>query len=175
LGNVLVCAVGTSTAERLTTAGLKPDVIVAEAPAESIADAMAAAEPRAGRGVLVVRPDHLRSVVGEDLATRGAVVTDLVAYRTMPAPSDSPAAQALYGMLLDGSIDAVTFTNAAAVERFASLIGREQATDLLNTTKVVAIGPVTARAAMELGVTQPIVAESYTIEGVVRKLVETLA
>ena len=36
--------------------------------------------------------------------------------------------------------------------RFASLIGEEQAADLLNTTVVAAIGPVTAAAAAELGI-----------------------
>lgn len=175
LGAVLICAVGTSTAERLLAAGIKPDVTVPESSAERIADAMGAAEALHGRRVLVVRPDHLHSRVSDDLSAQGAAVTDLVAYRTAAAPADSPAAQALYAMLLDGTIDAVTFTNPTAVERFASLIGEEQAADLLNTTKVVTIGPVTAQAAIELGVAHPLVAEPYTIEGLVRRLVEALA
>ena len=79
--------------------------------------------------------------------TRGASVTDLVAYRTDAEPPDSPAAQAIYRMLLDGKIDAVTFASPTAVQRFAALIGAEQAVDLLNTTVVAAIGPVTAAAA----------------------------
>ncbi len=55
-------------------------------------------------------------------------------------------------MLLDGQVDAVTFTSPDAVRRFASLIGEEQAADLLGTTVVAAIGPVTAAAAMALGI-----------------------
>ena len=77
--------------------------------------------PLGGRRVLVVRPDHLRDMLANDLARRGALVTDLVAYRTAPESPDSPAAQALYRMLLDGGVDAVTFTSATGVRRFADL------------------------------------------------------
>lgn len=44
------------------------------------------------------------------------------------------------------------FTSPTALRRFAVLIGEEQAADLLNTTTVVTIGPVTAAAAAEMGV-----------------------
>ena len=96
---------------------------------------------------------------------RGAVVTDLVAYRTAAASPDSPAAQELYRLLLEGKIDAVTFTSPTAVARFASLIGEEQAADLLNTTVVATIGPVTAAAATELGIKDPLIADTYTVDG----------
>lgn len=172
LGRVFVCAIGPSSAERLIAGGIKPDVVADESGAESIGHAMEALGALADRRVLIVRPDHLRSLVGDDLARRGALVTDLVAYRTAAAQADSPAAQQLYGLLLEGRIDAVTFTNPTAVERFAQLIGQEQAADLLNTVAVATIGPVTARAAIELGITSPIVADTYTVEGLVQKLVE---
>lgn len=171
LGRVLVCAIGPSTADRLIASGIKPDVVAAEFGNENVAEAIAAHAPVAGERVLVVRPDHIRSVVGMDLERRGASVTDLIAYRTAAAPPDSPAAQALYGQLLDGKIDAVTFTSATAVKRFAELIGAEQAADLLNTTVVVAIGPVTAAAARALGIENPLIPESYTVNGLTDVLV----
>jgi uroporphyrinogen III methyltransferase/synthase len=175
LGTVSVCAVGAFTAERLSAGGIKPDVVGAESGAESICDAIDAKAPVANRRVLVVRPDHLRDLVGEELSRRGAVVTDLVAYRTAAASPDSQAAQALYRLLLDGKVDAVTFTNPTAVARFASLIGEEQAADLLNTTVVATIGPVTAAAAAELGISKPLIATTYTVEGLVDALVKRLA
>jgi uroporphyrinogen-III synthase len=84
------------------------------------------------------------------LEGRGANVTDLVAYRTEAETPDSPAAGRIYRMLLDGQIDAVTFTSPTAVRRFIAIIGEEQAVDLLGTTTVAAIGPVTAAAALEI-------------------------
>jgi uroporphyrinogen III methyltransferase/synthase len=170
-----VCAIGPSTADRLRAAGIKPDVVVAELRVESVADAIAAAGPIAGAAMLVVRPDHLRDTLARDLAGRGAEVTDLVAYRTAPEPPESSAVQEIYRQLLEGQIDAVTFTSATAVRRFAELFGDpDQAADLLNTTVVVAIGPVTAAAVRELGVRAPVVPDAYTVDGVVLALVQQL-
>jgi len=171
LGRVRICAIGPSTSDRLASHGIKADVNVPELGAESIGDAIEARGSIAAQRVLVVRPDHLRGVVGEDLERRGAAVTDLVAYRTAAASQDSPAAQAIYRMLLDGQIDAVTFTSPTAVTRFAQLIGEEQAADLLNTTVVAPIGPVTAAAATELGITSTVMPETFTVEGLVKALV----
>lgn len=103
---------------------------------------------------------------------QGASVSDLVAYRTEPVAPDSPRVQGLYRQLLEGQIDAVTFTSPAALRRFAVMIGEEQAADLLNTTTVVAIGPVTAAAALEMGIEAPLVPASYTVAGLVQALVD---
>ena len=172
LGGVRICAIGPSTAERLASSGLTPDIVVAEMSPEGMGDAMVAKGSLTGQRVLIVRPDHVRDVVAEDLTRRGAQVTDLVAYRTSPASQDSPAVQDLYRMLLDGRVDAVTFTSPTAVRRFAALIGEEQAADLLNTTVVAAIGPVTAAAATELGIKTTVMPDTYTVDGVVQALVE---
>ena len=135
--------------------------------AEVNEDAMAAHAPIDGRSVLVVRPDHERNVVSDALSRRGATVTDLTAYRTDADPPDSPAAQRIYRMLLDGEVDAVTFTSPTAVRRFASLVGDEQAADLLGTTVVACIGPVTAEAATQFNVKTTIQPSSYTIPALV--------
>jgi uroporphyrinogen III methyltransferase/synthase len=171
-GGVSICAIGPSTADRLAEQGIKADIVIPEFRVESIADAVASRGSLTGQRVLIVRPDHLRDVLADDLQHRGASVTDLVAYRTAPESAESPAAQNLYRLLLDGRIDAVTFTSPSAVSRFAALIGEEQAADLLNTTVVAAIGPVTAAAAVELGITPTVVPETYTVDGLVEALVE---
>jgi len=177
LGGVKVAAVGPSTADPLRAAGLIPDVVLPEIAEETTCDAMAAQGPLAGARVLVIRPDHGRPErsqegLSAELRRRGADAQDLIAYRTAPEAPESTAAQDLYRQLLEGRIDAVTFTSPTAVQRFADLIGRDQAADLLNTTAVVTIGPVTAAAARALGVASPIIAETYTVDGLVEALVE---
>ena len=172
LGRVHICAIGPSTADRLTAAGIRPDVVAPEVGPESITDAMADFASLDGQRVLVVRPDIVRAPVGPDLERRGATVVDLIAYRTEPVSPDSPGAQDLYRLLLEGRIDAVTFTSPTALRRFAVLIGEEQATDLLNTTTVVAIGPVTAAAAVEMGIQAPLVPAVYTVAGLIQVLVD---
>lgn len=176
LGRVRIAAMGPSTADQLTGAGLTADVVVPELHGDKVSDALAdVAGALRGQRVLIVRPDHLHDLVAQDLAHQGADVTDLVAYRTTPAPTDAPASQALYRMMLEGEIDAVTFASPTAVSRFVEIIGPEQAADLLGTTVVAAIGPVTAAAALELGITPTIVAEPYTIEGLVDGLARHFA
>jgi uroporphyrinogen III methyltransferase/synthase len=172
LGGVSVCAIGPSTADRLAALGLKPDVVIPEFRVDAVSEALTAAGSLDGQAVLLVRPDHLRDVLAAELSRRGAVVTDLVAYRTQAESPDAPDVQEIYRLLLEGRIDAVIFTSPTGVQRFAALIGEEQAADLLSTTRVAAIGPVTAAAAIELGIHPAIVPESYTVEGLVRAVVE---
>ena len=175
LGGVKVAAVGPSTADQLRAVGLVPDAVVPEIGAEATCEAIAAHGPIAGSRVLVIRPDHGRPErehegVAAELRRRGADVHDLVAYRTEPEAPESAAAQELYRRLLEGRVDAVTFTSPTAVQRFVDLIGPEQAADLLNTTVVATIGPVTAAAAHALGVRDPVVATTFTVEGLVEAL-----
>ena len=179
LGGVRVAAIGPSTADRLEAFGLRPDVVVPESGTEATANALEADGSRAGARVLVVRPDHGRveqaiETLASELERRGAQTTDLIAYRTVPGSPESAAAQDLYRQLLDGTVDAVTFTTPTAVQRFVDLIGRDQAADLLNQTVVVAIGPVTAAAASALGIAAPQVAEPFTVSGMVGTLVKEL-
>ena len=174
-GRVAVCAIGASTVDQLAAAGIKPDVVIPEFRVESIGEGLAARGDLTGQSVLVVRPDHLRDLLAEDLTRRGAIVTDLVAYRTAADEAESPAVQELYRLMLEGHVDAVAFTSPTAVSRFASLFGTEPAADLLNTTVVAAIGPVTAAAAAALGIENVLVGEAFTIEGLVEALVSRLS
>jgi uroporphyrinogen III methyltransferase/synthase len=167
LGGVFVCALGASTADRLIASGIKPDVALPEFRAEHVGDALIGKAPLVNHRVLLVRPDHLHDVLASDLTRRGASVTDLVAYRAVAESADSAAVQNVYRLLLDGRIDAVTFASPSAVRQFATMLGEEQAEDLLNTTVVAAIGPVTAAAATELGIRNVIVSDVYTVEGLV--------
>jgi uroporphyrinogen III methyltransferase/synthase len=172
LGGVSICAIGPSTAERLLASGLRPDVIIPEFRAEEVAEMVNAHRPITSERVLLVRPDHFRDLLAADLTRRGAIVTDLVAYRTISESADAPAAQHLYRLLLEGAVDAVLFASPTGVQRFAELMGREQAADLLNTTAVAAIGPVTAAAAEELGIKTTVMPTSYTVDGLVEALMD---
>lgn len=178
LGNVSICAIGPTTIERLEARGIKPDVAVPEVRLDVIVEALSAAGSDGsldGQRVLIVRPDYLREGLATELARHGATVSDLVAYRTAAASSESAEAQDIYRQLLEGRVDAVTFTSPTAVRRFADLIGNEQAADLLNTTVVAALGPVTKEAAEQLGITTSIVAKSFTVDALVGALVAHFA
>jgi uroporphyrinogen III methyltransferase/synthase len=66
----------------------------------------------------------------------------------------------------------VTFASASAVRNFVTMIGEEQAPDLLKATVVASIGPVTAEAAQQLGLHTTVMPKRYTIPDLVDALVE---
>ncbi len=166
-----ICAVGPVTADRLARYGLKVDVVPAEHRAERAAAAMAAHGDLGGKSVLYPKSEIARDVLVDDLRKAGARVTAVVAYRTVPeAPrEDTPD---IYKMLLERQIDAVTFTSASSVRHFVHTMGEDQAADLLASTVVASIGPVTAEAAQQLGIHSAIVPKEYNVAALVQALVD---
>ncbi len=170
LHGVRLCAVGASTAARLQRYGIRVDLMPAEFRAEVVLDAMRGAGTLQGATVLLPQADIARDRLGDGLREAGADVTEVVAYRTVP---DHPGRDEpdVYRMLLDRQIDAVTFASASAVRNFVDGIGRDQAVDLLSRVVVASIGPVTAEAAHQLGITTTVMPTRYTIPDLVDALV----
>jgi uroporphyrinogen III methyltransferase/synthase len=174
LKGVKICAVGPATAARIRKRGISPDLQPDEYRSDAIAPALAAHDTRDVRGqrVLLPRADIARETLPDDLRKAGADVTDVVAYRTVPADTERDGDPDIYRMLLEKRIDAVTFTSASTVRNFVRALGPEQAVDLLRTTAVASIGPVTAQAAEQLGITTTIMPAEYTIPALVEAIVE---
>jgi uroporphyrinogen III methyltransferase / synthase len=125
-----------------------------------------------GRRILIPRADIARERLGEELREAGAEVTEAIAYQTLPGEAERGSDYDIYRMLLDRQIDAVTFASASAVRNFVAMLGREQAADLLRTTVVASIGPVTAEAAQQLDIATTVMPGRYTIPDLVDSLVE---
>ena len=172
LKDVKVCTVGPSTASRLLRYGIRADLTPPEFRAEALMDSLRTAGPLRGKRVLLPRADIARDTLLDELRTAGTEVTDVVAYRTTLAPADPGGGVDIYRMLLDGRIDAVTFTSASTVRNFAQIHGQEQAADLLSSTVVASIGPVTAEAAQQLGIVTTVQPQRYTIPDLVDALVD---
>ena len=166
-----LCTVGPGTAEKLAEYGIKVDLMPDEYRAEGIVRAMAGRGDLAGVRVLLPRADIGREVVAEALRRAGAAITDVVAYRTVAADMLPDADPDVYGLLLEGKIDVVTFTSASAARSFVRICGSDQALDLLKNTVVAVIGPSTADAARQLGLTVTIQPSTYTIAALVDAIV----
>jgi uroporphyrinogen III methyltransferase / synthase len=162
-----LCTVGTATAERLAEYGIKVDLVPEEFRAEAVVAALAARTTLDGARVLFPRADIAREMIADELRAAGAVVTDVIAYKTVLEDTHREGDPDIYGMLLEGRIDVVTFTSASAVRNFAKVYGRDQAADLLKSTAVAAIGPVTADAAALFGIHVTIQPTTYTVAGLV--------
>jgi len=170
LDNKKLGAIGPATAAELEQAGLRaqfvPGEFVAEAVIEQIGDVQ-------GQRILLPRADIAREVLVDGLQAKGAMVDNVVAYRTVlgEAPGD------VVGMLRNQQIDAVTFTSSSTVKNFfarleQSGVDNDTARDLLASVTVAAIGPITAQTARDYGLNVAIEADKYTIDGLVSALVE---
>jgi uroporphyrinogen III methyltransferase/synthase len=172
LGAVKLCAIGAGTSDRFTRFGIKVDLVPPESRAESVVQALLELGDVRGVRFLLPRADIGRDVIAEELRKRGGLVTDIVAYRTVAIDPERDGEPDVYRMLLDRRIDVVTFTSPSSVRSFADLYGAEAAADLLHSTAVAAIGPVTAEAAAQLGIATKIIPAQYTIAALTAAIVQ---
>ena len=170
-----LCAVGTGTADRLARHGIKVDLLPGEFRAETLVAAIMAAGPVDGARVLLPRANIGREVVAPQLRHAGAIVTDVVAYRTVLNDTPRPDEPDIYKLLLEGRIDVVTFASPSAARSFVTLYGVEPAADLLEHTEVAVIGPTTAEATRQLGLPVTIQPATSTIAALVDAIVAHFA
>jgi uroporphyrinogen III methyltransferase/synthase len=175
-----VAAIGPATAEALAERGITADVVPEEYVAEAVVEALREAPIRPGDRILVPRAESARPELVEGLRSRGCQVDEVTLYRAA-VPETAPA-EAL-SLLRDGRIDIVTFTSSSTVRNLAAMLNgsltpgpspdaRERGVaDMLRGSLVACIGPITAKAAEELGLRVDVVASEYTVEGLVRALV----
>jgi uroporphyrinogen-III synthase len=162
--HLLVAAIGPKTAETLNIGGIHVDFIPDEYIAEAIPPGLGAI---AGKKFLLLRADLARPALAEILTASGGLVNEVTAYRTIPATPDPHALEAIRG-----GVDILTFTSSSTVRNFLNLIeqsGLDHA-HLPGAPKVACIGPITAGTARELGLAVDLVAEEYTIQGLLAAL-----
>ena len=95
------------------------------------------------------------------LLSRGALVEEVVAYRTVEGPA---AWRDRIRAALVQPLDGVTFTSGSTVRGLRALLSPPEA---LRATALPAycIGPVTARVARRAGFTVPVVSARHTVAG----------
>jgi uroporphyrinogen III methyltransferase / synthase len=162
-----ICAVGPATADEITTLGLHVDVIPATFVGDAVAGEMVERGGVQGRRVLYPRAERARPVIPDTLRAAGAVVDEVIAYRTVV---DDSVAAGLLERIEGGAIDVITFTSGSAVESFVDIVGADTRGAL-----VASIGPITSAVARGLGVEVDLEAEVHTTEGLADALVRRFA
>jgi len=149
-----LCAIGPATAAALGALHLRVDLMPAEYVAESVVAAFEKI-PLEGSRILLPRAAEARDLIPKELQKRGARVTVVEAYRTVPAHGSCWPADLLP--------DWITFTSSSTVENFHSLFGVE----CLNGVRVASIGPVTTATARRLGIQVAVEPAEHTVAGLV--------
>lgn len=167
LRGVKLGAIGPATAAALESRGLKLDFVPAEYRAEAVLEGLL--ERGAADGsVLIPRAKEAREVLPEKLAEAGARVEVVPAYETV---LDETGVDEMKNMLSSGEIDIITYTSSSTVTNFVKLLDGFDFQALPENVTIACIGPVTADTARDLGLRVDLVADEYTIPGLVRALI----
>ena len=166
LKGLRIGAIGPKTSAKLQALGLKVDAFPNEYRAEALANVLGHVK---GRSILLARAEEARDVLPKTLEARGARVTVAVVYRTLKPRHLSKEVKE---RLLNGDIDAVTFTSSSTVDGFMQHFTSREKRRIFERTKAAAIGPITAATLKEHDVHPSIRAKRYTIEALAKALVK---
>lgn len=162
-----VVAVGPKTASLLEKHGVSTVHLPDEYRQEGLVKLIIHLFPQNSR-LLYPRAKEVRPLLLEALREKGYKVEDVILYHTEYVDQRHSS---LFKAILKGEVDVVTFASASAVKAFDQLLS--QAAPQLRKEELpllAFIGPVAAREARNRGYQTPIVAEEYTVSGLVKAL-----
>lgn len=161
---VRVAAIGPKTAAELQARGVGPEFVPDEYVAEAIVPGLGDLR---GKRVLLPRAEIARKALPDGIAAAGGLPHEIAVYQTLQA---RPSAEALAA--LSAGVDVITLTSPSTVENFVA-IARKNGLDPLHLPGeplIACIGPITKKAAKKAGLTNLVVAEEYTTDGLIRAI-----
>ena len=167
VGHLKLAAIGPATAQALVRRGLTADLVPESFVAEGLAEGLLPLL-HPGDRVLLPRAAQAREALPELLRHAGVEVEVVPVYRMVPPPEIPEAARPF---LEEARVDILTFASSATVHHFAALVGRERFLTLARRAVVAAIGPITAQALGEYGITPQVQPSTYTIPALAEAVV----
>lgn len=153
-----LAVIGPATGAALAAAFRIPDIMPSEYISEAIAEALGDV---AGKRFLLARADIARRDLAEILISKGAAVTEVAAYRIVsPTSSELP----------ERAPDVITLTSSAAARGTRDALASAGYEDWMRKAALICIGPITAATVRELGYEPAVIANEYTIPGLVEAL-----
>ncbi len=159
LGCSRVAVIGKASGDELKQYGIIPDLIPPEFVAESLLAEMAKHDMK-GKRVLIPCSADARMTLTEGLMELGAHVDRIHIYSAeKPAAMDEKILEEVK------NADVVTFTSSSTVTNFFDIVKGSGAL-------LASIGPVTTETLVKRGYTPAVTADEYTIDGLVKALLE---
>lgn len=163
LQSLRIGAVGPATAKVLAEHGFQPTVVAPTARAEGLLTTIGEVE---GNHILLPCADLARSELADGLTTKGALVSTVVAYRTVAGPGVDKIGR----RLREKTIDALLFASPSALHYLLEGI-TAQDQRLLSDIALICIGPTTAAALRDARLPVAATAPEPTTEGVLAALI----
>jgi uroporphyrinogen III methyltransferase/synthase len=165
-----IAAVGPKTEEALSNRGLMTVALPASFQAAGLLNTVLY-ELKPGQEVLLPRADLARDDLPDQLKQLGLNVTSVHVYNNVVC---SEGIEELIELLRRGGIHIATFTSSSTVNNVCRLLEEHtgsKAAELLASTKIACIGPVTAKTMISWGLHIDYMAEEATIESLIKAIV----
>ncbi len=172
LAGLEIWALGSRTVEALKQRGIDADLTPHDHDLTSLFERESARAP-SGRRYLLPRGSAPTGeggslAIAEALATRGARVDEVSAYRSVPVAG---VRRRLQRLLEEKRIDAITFTSSSAVQSFAAEFPAAELAELCSQSAIASIGPLTSATAREVGLPPKVEAADSTLTGLLEALI----
>lgn len=165
-----IAVIGDKTRQVLENRGVKVDFTPGHYVAEQFFEEFHSHIHKGSR-VLIPKGNLARDYIASSLKNQGASVDEVVIYETY-LPDDSR--DKLIHMLRTGSLDILTFTSPSTIDHFMEIVEGHQLQNQIEQCIVACIGPVSMRKAEDWGLTVHAVPEKYTVEEMLKSVIEYL-
>ncbi len=170
LGKTKIAVIGSGTEKRLNSFNLNADFVPQKYTSDALAKELSEIESLQGKNILRIKGDFKKDLLTIDLRKANANVQTLEVYNLMiDKPNDE-----IIDDLIENGADAFLFTSTSTVKHFFEIIDESKALELLNSSRTIAIGPITASALKEKNVKTIIESETHTIDGIIETLKKIL-
>ncbi len=166
LAGIRIAVLGQATDEVVRAHGIRPDAGIAGYQSEKLVHMMGKPEGIQAKHILLPRADIAQSNLGQALRDSGAIVTEVIAYKTRSTQDHSGYCR----QLLQFFPHVLLFTNASAGRFFMEMLDVSTKRFLMENTVVASIGPVTTKAIEEYGFAVTIEPARHDIEHLVESI-----
>ncbi|MEK7812915.1 MAG: uroporphyrinogen-III C-methyltransferase [Candidatus Desantisbacteria bacterium] len=166
LYGIQIAAIGPQTKLAIERYCLKVDYCPEEYVAEALVAGLKEYELN-NKHILIPRAKDARCVLENGLREQGAIPHAVAVYQTMGVKNER-----IKDLLFEHKIDVITFTSPSCVQGFCSIFEGEDMQPYLSGVRIFCIGPITQRAAMDFNLKVDMVANKYTMDGLVEAILE---
>lgn len=173
LAALKICSVGKKTTDKLQEERLQVDLMPQKFTAENLASAFirkfGVGQRIRGTRMLLPAAKTTRDVIRPSLEKLGVTVDVVETYQNV-LPDVST--EEIVALISQQSAHYVIFTSPSTVNNLAVLLDSDQLTTHLPHTRVACIGPVTAKAAEQCGLTVHLLPQEHTTPAIVELLIK---
>ncbi|MFN7927414.1 MAG: uroporphyrinogen-III synthase [Blastocatellia bacterium] len=173
LAALKICAVGRKTADKLKEERLQVDLTPDKFTAETLVSAFirkyGVGQRIRGTRMLLPAAKTTRDVIRPSLTKLGVEVEVVEAYQNVLPDLSNDEVLAL---VKEANANYVIFTSPSTVNNLALLLDSDQLAAQLPHTRVACIGPVTAKAAEQCGLTVHLLPEEHTVPAIVDLIIQ---